>query len=140
MSDNCCASGCAGVAPTTDRAFRRVVWIALATNAAMFGVELVGGLVAGSMSLLADALDFFGDAANYGITLLALSLGAMWRARVALVKGLTMTGYAVTVLAGACLAALYGTRPEPAAMGSIAVLALVANVSVAVPASSRWRA
>jgi cation diffusion facilitator family transporter len=131
MSERCCSSGCATAALATDRAFRRVLWIALAINAVMFAVELLGGLAAGSVSLLADALDFFGDAANYGVSLFALSLGALWRARAALLKGLTMTGYALLVLGGAGLAAVRGTPPEPVAMGAIGMLALLANVSVA---------
>jgi Co/Zn/Cd efflux system component len=132
MSDKCCSSGCASEVPAADRSFRGVLRIALAINAAMFGVELVGGLAAGSVSLLADALDFLGDAANYGVSLFALSLGVLWRARAALVKGLTMAGYALFVLAGAGLAALRGAPPEPVTMGAIGVLALLANVSVAV--------
>jgi Co/Zn/Cd efflux system component len=115
MSERCCASGCAAEALASDHAFRRVLWIALAINAVMFGVELVGGLAAGSVSLLADALDFFGDAANYGVSLFALSLGALWRARAALVKGLTMAGYALFVLGGAGLATV--RRRREAAVG-----------------------
>ena len=42
---------------------------------------LVGGLAAGSVSLLADAVDFAGDAANYALSLSVLSLGLLWRAR-----------------------------------------------------------
>ena len=44
--------------------YRRVLWAALIINAAMFGIELAGGLRSGSVSLLADAVDFFGDAAS----------------------------------------------------------------------------
>ena len=49
-------------------AYRRVLWAVLAVNAAMFLVEIGAGLAAGSASLQADALDFFGDAANYAIS------------------------------------------------------------------------
>ena len=49
----------------------------------MFVVELVAGL-AWPGSPVADALDFVGDAANYAISLVALSMGLMWRARVAM--------------------------------------------------------
>jgi Co/Zn/Cd efflux system component len=59
--------------------YRRVLWAALAINATMFVVELVGGLRAGSVSLLADAVDFFGDAANYGLSLLVLGMALAWR-------------------------------------------------------------
>jgi Co/Zn/Cd efflux system component len=98
----------------------------------MFLVELAGGLLAGSLSLVADAMDFFGDAANYGVSLFALSLGALWRARAALIKGLTTGAYAVFILGGAAVAAVRGISPEPATMGAVAVLALCANVGVAI--------
>ena len=42
--------------------YRRVLWIALAVNAAMFAVELSAGFTSGSLSLIADAIDFAGDA------------------------------------------------------------------------------
>lgn len=62
----------------------------------------------GSVSLLADAVDFAGDAANYGISLSVLSLGLIWRARAALVKGLTMGTFGVFVLGRALWGALQG--------------------------------
>ena len=65
MSEKCCA-----VAPSaTDSAnndphWRRILWIALAVNLAMFIVEIAAGALSGSRALQADALDFLGDAAN----------------------------------------------------------------------------
>jgi Co/Zn/Cd efflux system component len=108
-----------------------VLWAALIINVAMFGIELAGGLRAGSVSLLADATDFFGDAANYGISLLVLGLGLAWRARAALFKGLTMGTFGVFVLGRAAWSAAAGAVPEPVTMGAIGALALLANVSVA---------
>jgi Co/Zn/Cd efflux system component len=107
------------------------LWIALVINAVMFGVEIAGGLHAGSVSLLADAVDFAGDAANYALSLTVLSLGLLWRARAALVKGVTMGCYGLFVVAKSAWAALYGVAPEPYTMGAIAVLALSANLGVA---------
>jgi hypothetical protein len=72
MAD-CCSGGCSPINRRSIRVYRRILWIALVVNALMFGVELVGGWAAGSVSLLADAVDFFGDAANYGISLFVLA-------------------------------------------------------------------
>lgn len=121
-----------------DPRYRRVLWAALLINAAMFGVEIAGGLHSGSVSLLADAVDFFGDAVNYGVSLAVLGMGLLWRARAALVKGLSMGLFGVFVLGRTAWALLHGTPPEPLTMGVIAVLALVANVVVAVKLYA-WR-
>lgn len=47
--------------------YRRVLWIALAVNATMFFLGIGAGLQAGSLSLLADAIEFAGDALNHGV-------------------------------------------------------------------------
>ena len=127
----CCSGGCASGKADTSPRYRKALWIALAINALMFLVEIVGGLKSGSVSLLADAIDFAGDAANYGLSLTVLSMGLMWRARAALVKGLSMGGYGILVLGKAAWSAIAGMPPEPYTMGGIALLALLANVSVA---------
>ncbi len=118
--------------------YRRALWAALVINAAMFIVEVAGGLQAGSVSLLADAVDFFGDAANYGLSLAVLGLALAWRARVALLKGVAMGAFGVAVLAKAAWSLAAGVVPEPVTMGLIAALALLANVSVAAMLY-RWR-
>ncbi|MBK9130033.1 MAG: cation transporter [Gammaproteobacteria bacterium] len=97
----------------------------------MFVVEVAGGLKADSVSLLADAVDFLGDAANYSLSLFVLALAPVWRSRTALVKGLTMGGFGIFVLGKAVWSAVAGTVPEPATMGAIGFLALLTNLAVA---------
>lgn len=130
MSDSCCASNSCQ-SKVTPR-YRRALWIALVINAVMFAVELGAGWNAGSVALLADAADFLGDAANYGISLIVLSMAVVWRSRAALVKGATMGIYGVLVLAQATWNGLNGVLPEPHTMGVVGAIALAANVSVAV--------
>ena len=130
MSD-CCASDRVPQPQPVSPRFRRALWVALTVNAVMFLVEIAGGLKSGSVSLLADAVDFAGDAANYGISLAVLSLGVAWRARAALIKGLTMGVYGTLVLAKTAWAVAAGVPPEPVTMGVIALIALAANMGVA---------
>ena len=132
MSHSCCETGCAAPAATANPRYRRILWAALWINAAMFVVELVSGWRAGLVSLLADAIDFFGDAANYGVSLAVLGLSLAWRARAAALKGLTMGAFGVFVLARAAWTIATGGVPEPLTMGVVGALALLANVSVAV--------
>lgn len=112
--------------------YRRVLWAALLINAAMAVVEITSGWKAGSLSLWADALDFIGDAANYGASLAVLSAGLLWRARLAWFKGWTMAVFGVGVLVRAAWAVLNGEPPQAATMGIVGTLALMANVGVAV--------
>ena len=112
--------------------YRRVLWIALFANLAMFLVEIGAGVSAGSVSLLADAIDFFGDAANYGLSLFVLAMGVAARARTAMFKAASMVLFGVLVLARAAWAAKSGGAPEPLTMGIVGTLALATNVGVAV--------
>ena len=130
MARDCCDSGCSSNKLITPR-YRKILWVALAINAAMFIVEVVGGFNANSVSLMADAIDFFGDAMNYALSLLVLSMSLMWRARAALFKGITMGLFGLFVLASALWSFMFGKVPEPYMMGLIGMLALAANVSVA---------
>lgn len=125
---------CSPLPPAADRRYRRVLAIALLLNAAMFALELAAGIGAHSASLLADAADFAGDAANYGLSLgiLALAVPPAWRSRVALIKGLSMGAYGAGVLAVTAINVQRGTLPGPETMGAVALLALAVNVGVAV--------
>ena len=112
--------------------YRRILWIALIVNAAMFFVELAGGYRSGSVSLLADAIDFAGDAANYALSLAVLAAALSWRARAAQLKAVCMIGFGLFVLSRAAWGAWTGAiAPDASTMGVISVLALVANVAVA---------
>ncbi|WP_180181171.1 cation transporter [Acinetobacter sp. YH01021] len=111
--------------------FRTALWIALLVNFTLFVVELIGGAYAHSSALWADALDFFGDAVNYGISLAVLGASLYWRATVALIKGLTMAVFGLVVIGKVIYAFIQGIPPEALTMGLIGVLALVANVFTA---------
>lgn len=111
--------------------FRKALWIALWVNLAMFVVEGIASLSSGSVSLMADAIDFFGDSTNYVLSLTVLSMGMLWRGRAAMVKGITMTVFGLVVWARAVWVVQAGITPEPLTMGAVGLLALAANMSVA---------
>ncbi len=110
---------------------RRVLWAALAVNAAMFVVEIVASWYAGSTALLADAIDFLADTAAYGITLFVVAASARWKASAALAKGVGMALFGLWVLGETVRRALDPAVPDAAVMGGVGVLALAANVIVA---------
>ncbi|MGD9471164.1 MAG: cation transporter [Novosphingobium sp.] len=131
MADSCCASSCSDDTARNDPAWQRALWIALVINGVMFFVEIIAGAASGSRSLQADALDFLGDAANYAISLGVAGMALVWRARTALVKGLTILAFALGVMVSAVWGIVAGTQPDPWAMTGVGALALVTNISVA---------
>lgn len=137
MADQCCA-GKSGHTALNDPRWRRVLWIALIINAAMFGVEIVAGVAADSRALQADALDFLGDSANYAISLGVAGMALSWRARAALLKAATMLTFGLWVFASAVWGFVAGAAPQAETMGLIGALALVSNVVVALMLY-RWR-
>ncbi len=111
--------------------YRKILWIALVVNAAMFFVEIGASLQSGSLALLADAVDFAGDALNYGVSLAVLASALAWRARAAILKALSMMGFGLYVLGAALWSVWHGEVPQAMTMGAVALLALLANVGVA---------
>jgi Co/Zn/Cd efflux system component len=110
-------------------AYRRVLWAVLAINAVMFLVEIGAGLAAGSASLQADALDFFGDAANYAISLIVVGMALRYRATAALAKGATMGLFGLWIVGTVVWHTVHGTLPSAVAMGAVGFAALAANAA-----------
>jgi Co/Zn/Cd efflux system component len=130
----CCDDAHCHAAPGTLNTpdWRRALWIALAVNTGMFATEVIAGIAAGSASLQADALDFLGDAANYAVSLAVASMGLAWRARAALLKGVTLTALGLWVAGTTAFHAWVGTLPHAEVMGVVGLLALISNGAVAV--------
>ncbi|WP_312570484.1 cation diffusion facilitator family transporter [Stutzerimonas balearica] len=126
-----CSCSHSNTSGATSARYRRILWVALAINLGMFLVEIGAGLHAGSVSLLSDSLDFFGDAANYGVSLWVLGLGVAMRARASLAKAVTMGSFGVFILSMAVANYVEGSVPDAPTMGVVGVIALLANLLVA---------
>lgn len=128
-----CDEACGKVGPDpVDARARRILWIVLIANAAMFGVETIGGHVVGSLALQADALDFAADAATYAVTLWAIGRAAHVRTRAALIKSAAMLAMGAIILAMAIAKLLSPAPPEAAPMGLIGALALAVNLGAVI--------
>jgi len=128
MGTDCC-DHCHEPDRARDAAYRRVLWFVLAVNAGMFAIEIGAGLAARSASLQADALDFLGDAANYGISLFVVGMALRYRAMAALGKGVTMMAFGIWVLAVTGWHIYQGTLPHAFTMSTVGFAALVANLA-----------
>lgn len=127
--DECCSnkqSELSKIARQKDQ--RRVLTIVLAINAVMFVGEFGAGVIAGSVALMADAVDMLGDAMVYGLSLYALDRSERWRNGAAVVKGLVILAFGVGVLVQVGLRLQYGVPPSSSTMGIVGALALAANL------------
>lgn len=90
----------------------RILRAVLLINAGFFLVEIITGLVSGSMGLVADSLDMLADAVVYGLGIWAAGNSLSRKKRVA-----TISGYAQLVLANSvCLYLLQRLKSEEAHM------------------------
>ena len=114
-----------------DGAFRRALMFCLVINFTMFAVEIVAGLLAGSLSLLADSLDFISDSFSYAISLYVLARARRWRSYAALMNAGIMLLLGMWVLYQALHRIGDPALPVTSVMGGIGLLALIANLASA---------
>jgi len=123
--------GCSGTArfDGVSARYKRALLAVIAINASMFLVEMTSGLMAQSMALKADALDFLGDSVTYGLSLAVIGLSLRTRANAALVKGASLAVMAAVVLGASLWRVMVVSQPDEMVMGAIGGLALAANVA-----------
>ena len=127
MSGSCCNHSAEFTGLSAD--YKRRLWAVIAINAAMFGVEMAAGQLAGSQALKADALDFFADAVTYGISLAVIGASLRVRATAALAKGVSLLVMGLWVAGSTAYQVLVLGMPRAEVMGLIGLLALAANVA-----------
>ena len=113
-------------------AYKRALWIVVLLNAGYGVVEIVGGFLAGSQSVKADALDFIGDGVISFLGLIAVGWGLAARAKAALLQGIFLGLLGVGVLIATVYRVLVHHQPEARLMGILALIGLVVNVVAAV--------
>ena len=125
------ACGCSGSPKFdgVDPTYKRVLWVVIFINAAMFFVEMSAGKLAGSQALQADALDFFGDALTYGLSLAVIGMSLKVRSTAALIKGLSLLFMGLWVFGSTVYQIFILGVPSAQIMGVIGLLALAANLA-----------
>jgi len=98
----------------------------------MFVLQTLASYQAISVSLLANALDFLSDAANYGISLFVLGMSLKAKANASLIKGISLGMVGLWVAYETLLHALEPRLPVPLIMTLVSVLGLAVNVACAV--------
>ena len=116
-----------------DPAYRRALWIVVILNVGYGVLEMLGGFIAGSQAVKADALDFIGDGAITFLGLLAIGWSLAWRARSALIQGIFLGLLGLGVLGTTIVRVFEQTTPDAGLMGLLGMIALVVNVISVLP-------
>jgi Co/Zn/Cd efflux system component len=126
MNDSCCQSQID--AGALEERQRRVLVLVLVINAATFLLMITAAGFSGSSSLLSGALDNFGDAVTYALSLAVIGAACAAKARVALFKGLLIFGAALAVAVQIAWRISHVETPVFETMGIAALLNLGANL------------
>jgi Co/Zn/Cd efflux system component len=121
----CCDNNCSIDALRVRQ--RGTLQVVLGINAVMFLVIVWAALYGDSTALLADSLDNLGDALTYGLSLYAVSRGAVAKAKVALFKGGLIFLAALAVVAQVAYKLVVPSTPLFEVMGAFSLLGLAAN-------------
>lgn len=125
--------GCGHAAPfdgATPEYRRILVWV-IAINLIAFVVVSGGGLLAGSASVAANALDFLADGATYAISLWAIGKSVAVRSATAMVKGASLGVLGLAVLGFAAWRAISGAPPEGFTISGLGAFGVAANLIAA---------
>lgn len=129
MTDCACQDTANACTAPGNRALRRVLWVVMGLNAALFVAEFTFGLWAHSSALMADSLDALGDAGIYLLTLVVMAGSIRQRAGASLLKGALQGAFGLFVVAEVMRRAITGELPDAGLMTVMSLVALAVNVS-----------
>ena len=112
--------------------YRRALWIVVLLNVGYGLAEMIGGFLADSQALKADALDFLGDGSITFLGLLAIAWSLKWRARSALIQGIFLGAMGIAVLANTIYRTQVLHTPQAELMGIFGFVALLINIIAAI--------
>lgn len=111
--------------------YRRALWAVVLLNVGYGVVEAVGGFIADSQGVKADALDFIGDGSITLLGILAIGWTAARRAKVALLQGIFLAVLGLGVLASAAYRVFVENTPEAGLMLVFGLVACAVNITAA---------
>lgn len=112
--------------------YKRALWIVILLNVGYGLIEIIGGIIADSQALKADALDFLGDGLITFLGVLAIGWSMIWRARSALIQGVFLGALGLGVFMSTIYRVVVLNQPNAELMGVFGFIALVVNVLAAI--------
>lgn len=110
------------------RKHRRSLFIVLWIHAFMFFVVLAAAIYADSSALLADSLDFIGDAGSYALSIYVMSRGVLIRAASAILKAVVMLMFGMPMMVYTLLRFNTDVIPDPTIMNISGLLGILAHL------------
>lgn len=107
---------------------RRSLFIVLWIHAFMFFVVLTAAIYADSSALLADSLDFIGDAGSYALSIYVMSRGVLIRAASAILKAVVMLLFGMPMMVYTLLRFNADVIPDPTIMNISGLLGIAAHL------------
>jgi cobalt-zinc-cadmium efflux system protein len=111
-----------------DHAQRRTLLVVLILNALLFAGLGVGGLLADSSALIANAADNASDSVVYLLSFLAVGRGLLWKRRAARLSGILLLVFAGAVILDVGRRWLLGAEPLGVTMMAMALVAAAVNL------------
>lgn len=111
-----------------DAAQRRVLLVVLVLNGLLFLGLGLGGILADSSALIANAADNASDTVVYLLSFLAVGRAPHWKRRAARLSGAMLLVFAGAVILDVGRRWLFGAEPAGVTMMSLAVVAAVVNL------------
>lgn len=108
--------------------YRNVLKLVFVLHIVMFIVSITAAAISQSSSVLADALDFIGDAANYAISLFILTSSILIRAGISIAKAITMIVFGIPVLVYSLMRIKSGELPDYEIMNLAGILGIVTHI------------
>ena len=113
---------------SADHQQRRTLLIVLILNALLFLGLGIGGIMADSSALLANAVDNASDSIVYLISFVAIGRAASWKQGAALLSGILLLVFAAGVLIDVGRRWWFGTEPVGWTMMGLALVAAIVNL------------
>lgn len=94
----------------------------------MFFIAFSAAIIARSSSVLADSLDFIGDAISYALSLYVLRKGAIWGTMISITKAVAMLSFGVPVMFYAITRFEDGGAPNFEVMNIAGMLGIISHL------------
>jgi Co/Zn/Cd efflux system component len=108
--------------------YKKVLYIVFGIHIFMFMVSFSAAFFGKSSSVLADSIDFIGDAASYASSMYVITKSRAVRAYLSIAKAITMLAFSLLVIMYTIFRVNDGTIPSYEIMGVSGVLGIISHL------------